>query len=51
MEREKKERIENSRLKGREGEQRIPNGERWRLSIHSAAQAVSFGHSIIQSFG
>lgn len=35
----------------REEEQGIPNGEWWSLLICLAAQAVSFGHSIIQSFG
>lgn len=39
------------RWKEREGQRWIPNGEWWSLLIRSAAQAVSFGHSIIQSFG
>lgn len=51
----KKEEKENKRNRKmereREEERGIPNGEWWSLSICSAAQAVSFGHSIIQSFG
>lgn len=38
-------------MEGSEWRQWIPNGEWWSLLIRSAAQAVSFGHSIIQSFG
>lgn len=43
-----------TKVQGAGGEGTVGRGsirERWSLSIHVPLQAVSFGHSIIQSFG